>query len=36
MRLTFTAIMLAAATGAAMASTVTLELPGDAASSATL
>lgn len=31
MRLSFTAIILAAATGAAMASTVTLELPGDAA-----
>lgn len=30
MRLSFTAIILAAATGAAMASTVTLELPGDA------
>lgn len=30
MRLTFTAIMLAAATSGATASTVTLELPGDA------
>lgn len=30
MRLTFTAIILAAATSAAMASTVTLELPGNA------
>ncbi|CAN7694555.1 MliC family protein [Aminobacter sp. LjRoot7] len=30
MRVSFTAIILAAATSAAMASTVTLELPGDA------